>query len=240
MPFYAVAEGSNPGIYNSWSECEGQVSGYSGARYKKFDTMSAARDFVQDNSSHSSNAGPSYSPQKRTHYDAGNDYSGGGSSYKKQVSTDSDGYPIAYTDGSCEYNGQCGAKAGVGVYFGRNNPMNVSKPVSGRATNNVAEIEAATHAVEQAKASGYKKLAVHTDSQFMVDSMNNWAENWRKNDWVKSDGTAVKNKEQFIALDKAAAGLDDLKWVKVKGHAGIAGNEAADKLARQGAKHYKA
>uniref|UniRef100_A0A336MY29 Ribonuclease H n=1 Tax=Culicoides sonorensis TaxID=179676 RepID=A0A336MY29_CULSO len=35
MPFYAVANGKIPGIYKTWTECENQVKGFSGAKYKK-------------------------------------------------------------------------------------------------------------------------------------------------------------------------------------------------------------
>uniref|UniRef100_A0A336LL17 Ribonuclease H n=1 Tax=Culicoides sonorensis TaxID=179676 RepID=A0A336LL17_CULSO len=35
MPFYAVANGKIPGIYKTWAECENQVKGFSGAKYKK-------------------------------------------------------------------------------------------------------------------------------------------------------------------------------------------------------------
>lgn len=31
---------------------------------------------------------------------------------------DQEGYVVVYTDGSCRYNGQPYAKAGLGVYFG--------------------------------------------------------------------------------------------------------------------------
>lgn len=37
--------------------------------------------------------------------------------------TDNDGFLIVYTDGACESNGRVGAKAGVGVYFGRDHPL---------------------------------------------------------------------------------------------------------------------
>jgi ribonuclease HI len=36
--FYAVLRGRQPGIYLSWPECKRQVDGYSGARYKGFQT----------------------------------------------------------------------------------------------------------------------------------------------------------------------------------------------------------
>ena len=36
--YYAVAVGRNPGVYPTWSECEAQVKGYSGAKHKMFKT----------------------------------------------------------------------------------------------------------------------------------------------------------------------------------------------------------
>lgn len=36
MTFYVVWEGRAPGIYRSWKECESQVKGFRGARFKSF------------------------------------------------------------------------------------------------------------------------------------------------------------------------------------------------------------
>ena len=47
--YYAVKKGRNPGVYNSWSECEEQVKGFSGAEYKSFLTLEEALDFINDN-----------------------------------------------------------------------------------------------------------------------------------------------------------------------------------------------
>ena len=49
---------------------------------------------------------------------------------------------IVFTDGSCSNNGKVNAKAGIGVYFGKNDPRNVSKRVIGKQTNNTAELSA--------------------------------------------------------------------------------------------------
>lgn len=46
-----------------------------------------------------------------------------------------------WTDGACAGNGQIGSKAGVGVYFGPQDPRNVSRPLDGeRQTNQRAEM----------------------------------------------------------------------------------------------------
>lgn len=44
--FYAVKKGKKPGVYRTWDECKAQVDGFSGASYKSFPTMEAAREFV--------------------------------------------------------------------------------------------------------------------------------------------------------------------------------------------------
>ncbi len=41
--YYGVKEGRQIGIYNTWSECEEQVKGYSGAVFKKFSNYEDAK-----------------------------------------------------------------------------------------------------------------------------------------------------------------------------------------------------
>lgn len=44
--FYAVRKGRNVGIYNSWDECNKQVSGFRGAEYKGFKTKQQAEEYL--------------------------------------------------------------------------------------------------------------------------------------------------------------------------------------------------
>lgn len=48
MNFYAVKKGRNIGIYKTWGECQEQVNSYKGAIYKKFTTLEAASNFIND------------------------------------------------------------------------------------------------------------------------------------------------------------------------------------------------
>jgi ribonuclease HI len=41
--YYVVWQGLKPGIYKSWKDCELQIKGYQGARYKSFPTMEEAK-----------------------------------------------------------------------------------------------------------------------------------------------------------------------------------------------------
>lgn len=40
--FYVVWEGHAPGVYKTWAECQNQIAGFSGAKYKSFSTIAAA------------------------------------------------------------------------------------------------------------------------------------------------------------------------------------------------------
>jgi len=149
-----------------------------------------------------------------------------------------DGYVVVYTDGACERNGKPNAKAGIGVWFGDGNPMNISKPVIGRATNNTAEIQAPFEALKAIQSLGYSKATIMTDSQFTINCMTKWIHRWKKNKWKLADGGPVKNKEDLVKLDNLCRQFQHVKWEYCAGHQGIKGNEEADKLAREGALRY--
>lgn len=40
--FYVVWEGHDPGVYKTWPECQKQIAGFSGAKYKSFSSLAAA------------------------------------------------------------------------------------------------------------------------------------------------------------------------------------------------------
>ncbi|KAH8319752.1 hypothetical protein KR074_004973, partial [Drosophila pseudoananassae] len=157
-----------------------------------------------------------------------------------QFEIDAEGYVIVYTDGSCINNGRPGASAGYGVYFGPNHKLNAAKPVQGRVTNNVGEIQAAIHAIKTALDLGIEKLAISTDSQFLINSITMWVAGWKRRDWKLANNQPVKNVVDFKELDALLQNKNlRVKWNYVEAHKGILGNEMADKLAREGSALYK-
>lgn len=46
--YYAVKVGLNPGVYNTWEECQKNVIGYEGAIYKSFSSLDEANAFIKD------------------------------------------------------------------------------------------------------------------------------------------------------------------------------------------------
>ena len=73
------------------------------------------------------------------------------------------GHVVVYTDGACSRNGYANAKAGIGVWWGENDPRNLSEPLEGRQTSNRAEIWAAIKAINQATDYGYDSIMVCSD-----------------------------------------------------------------------------
>ncbi len=44
--FYAVKNGIQPGVYNTWEECRAQIDGFTGAKFKKFNNKEEAEAFI--------------------------------------------------------------------------------------------------------------------------------------------------------------------------------------------------
>lgn len=114
--FYAVAVGSKPGIYTEWTEAQLAYQGVKAPKYKKFDTREAAEEFMQ-----------SFGPSTSSYFVA-DEAEAGPSTKKAKTSASSAGSGSTttllniYTDGSSLGNGKAGAVAGVGVFFGKNDP----------------------------------------------------------------------------------------------------------------------
>ncbi|XP_056420088.1 ribonuclease H1-like [Hyla sarda] len=261
--FYAVRKGRNPGVYKTWGECKEQVDKFPAARYKKFASEEEAWKFVKDNpeasssriecsskaqSSSSSSVSSSVKPPYHAKRPLPILTSAGQSAPKRTKFIDIDSLPplpgqsftnmgdsvIVYTDGCCSKNGRHSARAGIGVYWGPNHPLNVAERLEGRQTNQRAEIQAACKAVEQAKSQNITKLVIYTDSMHTINGITKWIKSWKTKDWKMSTGKEVINREDFEKLDRLVQGLD-VKWMHIPGHAGFGGNEEADRLAREGA-----
>ncbi|XP_026807914.1 uncharacterized protein LOC113550356 [Rhopalosiphum maidis] len=157
-------------------------------------------------------------------------------SAKKSFTFNEKNEVVVYTDGACSNNGFKGASAGAGVWFGKNHPLNLAIKVPGTQTNNNAEIFSTIKAIERVNSTGLTRISIHTDSDFVIKSVNEWMPRWQTKGWKTSAGAEVKNKEMFMILNKRIQSMDSVSWTYVPGHKGITGNEEADKLARIGAK----
>lgn len=253
--FYAVRRGRKAGVFLTWDECRAQVDRFPAARFKKFATEEEAWAFVRNSGSPGSKgqedellqeSQAKASKRCREPLAEGQEHGEPCAKHAKQdeeaappVGKDTFSYNgeyvVVYTDGCCCSNGRRRARAGIGVYWGPGHPLNVGIRLPGRQTNQRAEIHAACKAIAQAKAQNITKLALYTDSMFTINGITSWVQGWKENGWRTSNGKAVTNKEDFMELDRLVRGVD-VQWIHVPGHSGYVGNEAADRLAREGAK----
>lgn len=121
------------------------------------------------------------------------------------------------------------------MWFGCEDPRNVSEPLEGRVqTNNRAELTAAIRAIERAPQD--EPLHVWSDSMYVVLGMKGRATMWERNGWRNASGKNVKNVDLWRRLLCAAAQRNgETIWHYVRGHSGVEGNEYADRLAVRGA-----
>ena len=150
---------------------------------------------------------------------------------------------VVYADGACSRNGKKNAVAGVGVYWGRDDARNVSRAARGVPTNNVAELEAVQDVLVQLATELAREDAIEyriaTDSEYVINSITKWGRAWARNGWKLASGKPVANVDlvrdvlhRFWDIESRYGGRCKL-W-HVRGHAGIAGNVEADKLAVAG------
>ena len=133
-----------------------------------------------------------------------------------------------YTDGACRGNPGAG---GWGVYLLYKNEKKEFYGGKLNTTNNQMELTAAIEGLKVLKEPC--KVKLYTDSKYVMDGINSWIANWKKNNWKNASKKDVKNKDLWIELDKYVA-KHNVKWHWVKGHAGHEKNEIADALANKG------
>ena len=131
-----------------------------------------------------------------------------------------------YTDGACSGNPGPG---GWGVLIEIDNENIELSGGDRETTNNRMELMAAIKALEEIDKD--YEITLYTDSNYVKDGITSWISNWKKNNWKTASKKDVKNKELWMRLNEAIKDKN-ISWVWVKGHAGNAGNEQADYLAR--------
>lgn len=133
--YYAVKKGKTPGIYGTWDECKEQVSGYSGAEYKKFNTESEALEFI--------------GVEKEV-------------SFEKNISDDT---LIAYVDGSFNVRDGSYSYGAVIISDNDVQTFNerFKKDKYSEHRNVIGEIRGSVFAMDFAVKNGYKNLILHYD-----------------------------------------------------------------------------
>jgi ribonuclease HI len=132
---------------------------------------------------------------------------------------------VIYTDGACRGNpgpGGWGAVLSAGDHVKEINGAELA------TTNNRMELTAAIRALKALNR--HCQVRLYTDSQYVRTGVTEWLEQWKARDWRTASRKPVKNVDLWQALDAELA-RHTIEWHWVKGHAGVPGNEHADRLA---------
>ena len=142
-----------------------------------------------------------------------------------------------YTDGACSNNGKKYARAGIGIFFGENDPRNIAQELSGKKTNNIAELTAiivAYHVLEDEIDFG-EEIIICTDSQYAMRCCTTYGEKCAKKGWKKE----IPNKDLVKRAYQLFKDKKNIKFKHVLAHTGLkdrhsVGNAGADRLANEG------
>lgn len=132
-----------------------------------------------------------------------------------------------WTDGGCKPNPGPGGWAAILRFGGHEREMSGAEVAT---TNNRMELTAAATALEALKRPC--RVVLHTDSEYVRLGITRWREGWVRRKWRNAAGDPVANMDLWQRL-LAAAAPHSIEWRWVRGHAGDAMNERADRLATQ-------
>lgn len=134
-----------------------------------------------------------------------------------------------YTDGACSGNPGPGGWGSV-IYF-KDGSCHEIGGFAPQTTNNRMELQAAIAILELLQDHPLPKtIPLYTDSEYVKKGMTQWLVGWKRKGWKTAKGKAVLNQDLWQQLDQLNDAVID--WRYVRAHAGHAGNERCDQIAR--------
>lgn len=183
--YYTVWKGVNPGVYNSWTDCQLQIKSFKGALYKSFSTREEA-EHAFASPAHEYIGAEKSSDSKKTR----------NSSRSLSPLPETFGFDCLAVDAAC--SGNPGAMEYRGVYIRTGEQIFHYGPVHG--TNNIGEFLAIVHGLALIKQKGLD-MPIYSDSRTAIS--------WVKQKKCKT--TLVRNNKTeglFIMVERAE------KWLK--------------------------
>lgn len=135
---------------------------------------------------------------------------------------------VIYTDGACKGNPGPGGWGAILSCRGHERELWGGEA---QTTNNRMELMAAIKALAELKRRC--QVTLITDSQYVMQGIQEWLPNWKKRGWKTAAKQPVKNADLWQQLDEQV-NRHDITWRWVRGHTGDVGNERADQLANRG------
>ncbi len=232
--YYAVQKGRHPGVYESWSDCQREVTGAAGAVFKKFKTRAEAEAFVKGDGygtgsgtgAGASSGGAKAASSRTTVVPKGLLFHSVSDVTQEDVLQELstvETEALAYVDGS--FNISTGVYGYGGVLLCRDGSI---RPLQGhgrdetlRTMRNVAgEIHGSMAAIQAAADAGIASITIFYD--YMGIEM------WANGQWkTNKEGTRA-----YKAFIEAIRSRIEIRFQKVVAHTGVRFNELVDQLAK--------
>ena len=232
--YYAVQKGRHPGVYESWSDCQREVTGAAGAVFKKFKTRAEAEAFVKGDGygtgsgtgAGASSGGAKAASSRTTVVPKGLLFHSVSDVTQEDVLQELSAVEteaLAYVDGS--FNLSTGVYGYGGVLLCRDGSI---RPLQGhgrdetvRTMRNVAgEIHGSMAAIQAAADAGIASITIFYD--YMGIEM------WANGQWkTNKEGTRA-----YKAFIEAIRPRIEIRFQKVAAHTGVRFNELVDQLAK--------
>ena len=154
-----------------------------------------------------------------------------------------------FTDGACINNGKKNAKAGIGVYFGKNDSRNISERITGKQSNNTAELKAIIKAYEILKdeIDNNESIHIYSDSVYAIRACGEYGlkmshKNWKRRNMKTKQLEYIPNHELVKLAFNLFQNKHYVKLIHVKAHTKnmdelSLGNAEADRLANEAIGH---
>ena len=233
--YYAVRKGRQTGVFETWEQCQRQVTGFSGAEFKSFPTKEEALRFAgMEKGATVPGAASDGQDCEGKHVEGGEESCVGTSAEARgenpaeacgesPAETCEGTSAEAYVDGSY-YPGRPEFSYGM-VILRDGKELKFSKKFQNRelaAMHNVAgEIKGAEAAMQYALDNGLKEIIIYHDYEGIAK-------------WCTGAWKATKSGTQsYQAFYREASQKVDVLFVKVKGHSHNKYNDMADALAKE-------
>lgn len=123
-----------------------------------------------------------------------------------------------YTDGACINNGSSNARAGIGIYFSKDHPLNLSKELKGeKVTNNIAELTAVIEAINMIKDMKIKDKIIVTDSEYVIKCATTYGKKLEEREWKQKKDKPVPNLELVRELYELSRTFN-IKYKHIQAH----------------------
>lgn len=141
---------------------------------------------------------------------------------------------VIYCDGGCRGNQHDENIGGWGAFLQYGDYAKELYEGVRNTTNNKMELTACIKALETIHGNTKVPVEIYVDSAYVCNGMNQWVKGWIARGWKKADKKPVENQDLWKRLVYLASTHDNIKFLKVKGHADNVGNIKADELANLG------